>query len=72
MEKFLFGSFSLKYTFLPNLNFKTPMEEFNMIPQTTLKQKNIEHESLPKTPFVEKIRLFIAAPSLFVGFHETN
>ena len=27
----------------PNLNFKTPMEEFNMIPQTTLKQKNIEH-----------------------------
>jgi 3-oxoacyl-(acyl-carrier-protein) synthase len=27
----------------PNMNFKTPMEEFNMIPQTTLKQKNIEH-----------------------------
>jgi 3-oxoacyl-[acyl-carrier-protein] synthase-1 len=27
----------------PNLNFKTPMEEFTMIPQTTLKQKNIEH-----------------------------
>ena len=27
----------------PNLNFKTPMEEFNMIPQTTLKHKNIEH-----------------------------
>lgn len=27
----------------PNLNFKTPMEEFNMIPQTTLKHKNIDH-----------------------------
>jgi 3-oxoacyl-[acyl-carrier-protein] synthase-1 len=27
----------------PNLNFKTPMAEFNMIPQTTLKHKNIEH-----------------------------
>lgn len=27
----------------PNLNFNTPMEEFNMIPQTTLKHKNIEH-----------------------------
>ena len=27
----------------PNLNFKTPMEEFNMIPETSLKQKNIEH-----------------------------
>lgn len=27
----------------PNLNFKTPMEEFNLIPQTTLKHKNIEH-----------------------------
>lgn len=27
----------------PNLNFKTPMEEFDMIPQTTLKQKNIKH-----------------------------
>jgi 3-oxoacyl-[acyl-carrier-protein] synthase-1 len=27
----------------PNLNFKTPMEEFNMIPQTTLKNKKINH-----------------------------
>jgi 3-oxoacyl-(acyl-carrier-protein) synthase len=27
----------------PNLNFKTPMEEFNLTPQTTLKHKNIEH-----------------------------
>lgn len=27
----------------PNLNFKTPMSEFNMIPQTTLKNKNIDH-----------------------------
>ncbi len=27
----------------PNLNFKTPMHEFNLIPQTTLKYKNIEH-----------------------------
>jgi 3-oxoacyl-(acyl-carrier-protein) synthase len=27
----------------PNLNFETPMEEFNMVPQTTLKHKNIEH-----------------------------
>lgn len=27
----------------PNMNFKTPMEEFNLIPQKTLKHKNIEH-----------------------------
>lgn len=27
----------------PNLNFNTPMEEFDLVPQTTLKQKNIEH-----------------------------
>jgi 3-oxoacyl-(acyl-carrier-protein) synthase len=27
----------------PNLNFKTPMEEFNLIPQTTLKHKKIQH-----------------------------
>jgi len=27
----------------PNLNFETPMEEFNLIPQTTIKYKNIEH-----------------------------
>ncbi len=27
----------------PNLNFKTPMEEFDLIPQTTIKHKNIEH-----------------------------
>jgi 3-oxoacyl-[acyl-carrier-protein] synthase-1 len=27
----------------PNLNFKTPMEEFNMIPQTKLIHKNIDH-----------------------------
>jgi len=27
----------------PNLNFKTPMEEFNLMPQTTLKHKKIEH-----------------------------
>jgi 3-oxoacyl-[acyl-carrier-protein] synthase-1 len=27
----------------PNLNFKTPMAEFNLMPQTALKQKNIEH-----------------------------
>jgi 3-oxoacyl-(acyl-carrier-protein) synthase len=27
----------------PNLNFKTPMEEFNLIPQTTIKNKEIRH-----------------------------
>ncbi len=27
----------------PNLNFKNPMSEFNMIPQTTLKHKTIDH-----------------------------
>lgn len=27
----------------PNLNFKTPMDEFNLIPQTVLKQKEINH-----------------------------
>ena len=27
----------------PNLNFETPMAEFDLIPQTTLKNKNIEH-----------------------------
>ena len=27
----------------PNLNFKTPMQEFNLIPQTTLKHNKIEH-----------------------------
>ncbi|HEU4791478.1 MAG TPA: beta-ketoacyl-[acyl-carrier-protein] synthase family protein [Flavobacterium sp.] len=27
----------------PNMNFETPMEEFNLVPQTTLKHKNIEH-----------------------------
>ena len=27
----------------PNLNFKTPMQEFNLVPQTTFKHKNIEH-----------------------------
>lgn len=27
----------------PNLNFKTPMKEFNLIPQVTLKYKNIDH-----------------------------
>ncbi|KGO96099.1 beta-ketoacyl-[acyl-carrier-protein] synthase family protein [Flavobacterium enshiense] len=27
----------------PNLNFKTPMEEFDLIPQTTLKEKSISH-----------------------------
>ncbi len=27
----------------PNLNFKTPMEEFNLIPQTVLKKKEINH-----------------------------
>jgi len=27
----------------PNLNFKTPMEEFNLIPQTDLKHATIEH-----------------------------
>ncbi len=27
----------------PNLNFKTPMAEFNMIPQTTIKHKTIDH-----------------------------
>ncbi|GAA4775357.1 MULTISPECIES: beta-ketoacyl-[acyl-carrier-protein] synthase family protein [Flavobacterium] len=27
----------------PNLNFVTPMEEFNLIPQTTLKNKEIKH-----------------------------
>ncbi|WP_300565724.1 beta-ketoacyl-[acyl-carrier-protein] synthase family protein [Flavobacterium sp.] len=27
----------------PNLNFKTPMEEFDLLPQTTLKEKSINH-----------------------------
>lgn len=27
----------------PNLNFETPMAEFNLVPQTTLKHKKIEH-----------------------------
>lgn len=27
----------------PNLNFEIPMQEFNMIPQTVIKNKNIEH-----------------------------
>lgn len=27
----------------PNLNLKTPMEEFHLIPQTTLKHKSIQH-----------------------------
>lgn len=27
----------------PNLNFETPMQEFNLVPQKTLKHKNIEH-----------------------------
>ena len=27
----------------PNLNFKTPMQEFDLVPQTTLKRKNVEH-----------------------------
>lgn len=27
----------------PNMNFKTPMEEFNLIPQTTLLEKEINH-----------------------------
>ena len=27
----------------PNLNFKTPMQEFDLLPQKTLKHKNIEH-----------------------------
>ena len=27
----------------PNLNFKTPMQEFDLVPQTTLKHKNVEH-----------------------------
>lgn len=27
----------------PNLNFETPMSEFNLIPQTEIKHKNIEH-----------------------------
>jgi 3-oxoacyl-(acyl-carrier-protein) synthase len=27
----------------PNLNFEKPMQEFNLVPQTTLKHKNIEH-----------------------------
>lgn len=27
----------------PNMNFKKPMEEFNLIPQTRLKEKNINH-----------------------------
>nr|WP_315223893.1 beta-ketoacyl-[acyl-carrier-protein] synthase family protein [uncultured Flavobacterium sp.] len=30
-------------TVYPNLNFDSPMEEFNLTPQTTLKNKNIEH-----------------------------
>ncbi|MEO8515619.1 MAG: beta-ketoacyl-[acyl-carrier-protein] synthase family protein [Flavobacterium sp.] len=27
----------------PNLNFETPMEEFDLLPQTTLKEKSINH-----------------------------
>ena len=27
----------------PNLNFETPMEEFDMVPQTALKHKNVDH-----------------------------
>ena len=27
----------------PNLNFKTPMKEFNLLPQTTVKQKELRH-----------------------------
>lgn len=27
----------------PNLNFKTPMEEFDLVPQTTLKEKTMHH-----------------------------
>lgn len=27
----------------PNLNFKTPMDEFNLVPQTVIKQKEINH-----------------------------
>ena len=27
----------------PNLNFETPMEEFDLVPQTTLKEKQINH-----------------------------
>ncbi len=27
----------------PNLNFVTPMEEFDLLPQTTLKEKSINH-----------------------------
>ena len=27
----------------PNLNFETPMQEFNLIPQTEIKYKNIDH-----------------------------
>jgi 3-oxoacyl-(acyl-carrier-protein) synthase len=27
----------------PNLNFQNPMEEFNLVPQTTLKNKEIQH-----------------------------
>jgi 3-oxoacyl-[acyl-carrier-protein] synthase-1 len=27
----------------PNLNFKTPMDEFDLLPQTVLKHKKIEH-----------------------------
>ncbi|RYG43064.1 MAG: beta-ketoacyl-[acyl-carrier-protein] synthase family protein, partial [Chitinophagaceae bacterium] len=27
----------------PNLNFKSPMDEFNMVPQTRLKQKPVKH-----------------------------
>ncbi|PZR15584.1 MAG: beta-ketoacyl-[acyl-carrier-protein] synthase family protein, partial [Flavobacterium psychrophilum] len=27
----------------PNLNFKTPMEEFDIVPQTVLKEKEINH-----------------------------
>jgi len=27
----------------PNLNFETPMAEFDLIPQTTLKEKTMHH-----------------------------
>lgn len=40
----VYSVLSLQHNLIfPNLNFKTPMEEFNLIPQTVLKEKEINH-----------------------------
>lgn len=40
----VYSVLALQYNLVfPNMNFKKPMEEFNLIPQTALKEKNINH-----------------------------